>query len=324
MTMEKRIRRYTVLVNEDGMRLDEFLAYKIARLSRSQANTCIKSGAVSVEPYRPAKPSLKLHTDDVVALSQTMSGDEPMYDEVAILDETEDFWVFHKPAGMAVHPTANIYHNTLTRFVETQLGCKGFVVHRLDKETSGVLLMAKTPEAGRALDGLFPSRSVQKTYDAVVCHTSGKYYPGMRFDVDIPLGFAGIVLPRITMGVGDLPAHTTFECTATRGDFAWLRADLHSGRQHQIRVHLALHGTPILGDKLYLFGERFYKDYLDGKDVPMYSPPRHLLHASDLSFEWKGRQYSWHDPVPELMQAVFRGPMLDSMFPTDYAALFAS
>ena len=320
--MEKRVRQYTVLINEDGMRLDEYLAYKIGRFSRSQAQSCIKAGGVSIEPYRPVKPALKIHTDDIISLTQTMSGDVPMYDEVERLDETEDFWVFVKPSGMAVHPTANIYHNTVTRYIETQMGAQPYVVHRLDKETSGILVVAKTPQASRELDALFQTRAVQKQYEAVVYNAKGRYYPGYSEDIDIPLGFAGIALPRITMGVGSLEAHTHIECTAIHGDFAWLKVDIHSGRQHQIRVHLALSGTPILGDKLYLFGESFYKDYLDGKDTPMFAPHHHLLHAAHLAFSWKGRDYSWDAASPALMQAVFKGPSLSEFFPTDYARLF--
>lgn len=320
--MEKRVRQFTVLVNEDGMRLDEFLAYKIARFSRSQASGCIKSGAVTISPYRPAKPALKVHSDDVVSLSQTMIGDEPMYDEVELLDETDDFWVFSKPAGMAVHPTANLYHNTMTRYVETQFGVPAFVVHRLDKETSGILIMAKTAQVSRAFDAMFLEHDVEKIYDAVVYNPEGRYYPGHAFEVEIPLGFAGIVLPRITMGVGELEARTHFECVEIHGEFARLRAQLHTGRQHQIRVHLALKGSPILGDKLYLFGESFYKDYLDGKETPMFTPPRQLLHASRLALDWKNRHYVWELPMPAMMQTVFRGSTLPSMFPTPYAQLF--
>ena len=190
--MEKRIRQYTVLINEDGMRLDEYLAYKIGRFSRSQANSCIKAGGVSIEPYRPAKPSLKIHTGDVISLTQTMSGDVPMYDAIERIDETEDFWVFVKPSGMAVHPTANIYHNTVTRYIETQIGAQPYVVHRLDKETSGILVVAKTPQASRELDALFQTRAVQKQYDAVVYNAKDKYYPGYTEDIDIPLGLQAL------------------------------------------------------------------------------------------------------------------------------------
>ncbi len=320
--MEKRIRQFTVLINEDGMRLDEYLAYKIGRFSRSQANACIKAGSVSIEPYRQTRPALKIHTGDVISLSQTMSGDTPMYDEVTLIDETEDFWVFCKPAGMAVHPTANIYNNTMTRYAENVLQKPAFVVHRLDKETSGVLVMAKSPEVSRELDEMFLTRNVQKQYEAVVYNAGAVYYPGYTGDIDIPLGFAGFVLPRITMGVGNLEAHTHCECTEIHGDFAWLKVDLHSGRQHQIRVHMALNGTPILGDKLYLFGEAFYKSYLDGETTPMFTSHRHLLHAASLELDWKGHHYHWQAPAPDIMTIVFHGPMTPALFPNDYSKLF--
>lgn len=320
--MEKRIREFCVMVNENGMRLDEFLALKIARLSRSRAQSCIRGGAVSIMPFRVAKPSLKVKEGDVVTISQTLVGDIAMYDDLHVIDETSDFWVFDKPAGMAVHPTGRIYHNTVTRYVESVLKSRAFVVHRLDKETSGVLLMAKTPEAGNRLGELFRAHDVEKIYEAVCLNGGGALYPGRAYEVDIPLGFAGIELPKITMGVGDLEARTRVTCESIQGAFAWVKAQLLTGRQHQIRVHLSLTGTPILGDKLYLYGESFYRRYLDGEETVQFAPPRQLLHASSLSLSWQGKTFVWSSPVPEMMHQVYRAPLTEAMTPTDYSKLF--
>ena len=320
----KRIRQYTVEIPEDGMRLDEFLSYKIARFSRTRAAACIRGGGVSLDPFRPPKPALRIHVGDTVTLSQTMSGDAPQYEDVRMIDETQDFWVFDKPAGMAVHPTANIYHNTLTRYIETQIDQKPYVVHRLDRETSGVMIVAKNPEASRELDALFLSRHVHKQYDAIIYNSGNRYFPGKQENIDLPLGFAGRVLPRITMGLGDLEAHTAITCTEIHNDFAWCQAAIHSGRQHQIRVHLALTGTPILGDKIYLFGEAFYKSWIDGEDVPPFSPSRQMLHASRLAFEYHGKSFTYDVPAPDIFHQLFRSQQTESMFPTDYARLYKS
>ena len=277
---------------------------------------------MAVEPYRIVKPSLKVHTDDIVSITQTMTGDVPMYDELRIIDENDDFWVFDKPSGMAVHPTANIYNNTVTRYIETVLNAKPYVVHRLDKETSGILVVAKNPDANAELGRIFFEQAAIEKYEAVCLNPGGIYYPGAALDIDIPLGFAGIVLPRITMGPGNLPARTTGVCTGIHDQLAWLKLDLHSGRQHQIRVHLALNHTPVVGDKLYLFGEAFYRAWLDGELPPSFTPHRHLLHASGLSFLWRGNECSWHVPAPDIMHAVFKGPLTSAMLPTDYSQLF--
>jgi len=311
-------------MNETGMRLDEFLAYKMGRFSRSQANHCIKSGAVSIEPYRETKPGLRVRLGDRVSISQAMVGDVPQYDEVVPLFENDDFWCFDKPAGMTVHPTANIYHNTMTRYVEVVLGMKPYVVHRLDKETSGVLLMAKDPEVSRRLGEMFLTHSVQKQYEAIVYNAGCSYFPGSQRHIEIPLGLAGVVLPHMTMGAGHLPARTEVCCDNIFGHFARLKLGLHSGRQHQIRVHLALTGTPILGDKLYFFGEQFYKDYLDGKPVEKFSSHRHLLHARRIAFEWRGIPCVVEATTPMLFEEVFRGSCTAAMFPTPYAALYES
>lgn len=323
MTTEtQRIREFEVRINEEGIRLDEFLAIRIGRMSRSQANACIKSGSVGIEPFRNLKPSMKVHVGDKISITQRLSGDVPMYDALVLLDETEDFWVFDKPAGMAVHPTANIYHNTVTRYIETQLKAQPYVVHRLDKDTSGVLLVAKNADVVGELGALFLSHDVEKEYEAVCINPRGKFYPGSRIDIDIPLGFAGIVLPRITMGPGSLNALTHIECTDIHDDLAWLRVKIDTGRQHQIRVHLAMNGTPIVGDKLYFCGESFYKDFLDGEPTPQFAPVRHLLHAASLGLRWQGRDYRWHAPIPEIMTSVFRSNTATTWFPTDYARLY--
>lgn len=320
--IEKRIRQFEVLQNEDGLRLDEFLAFKIARFSRSQANTCIKAGAVSICPYRPTKPALKVRAGDIVSISQTMTGDTPQYDDINLLYENDDFWCFDKPAGMAVHPTANIYHNTVTRYVETQLNAQPFVVHRLDKDTSGVLLMAKSPSVSKLLGNAFLSHEIHKEYIAIIYNAKAHYYPGASDDIRIPLGLAGRVLPNMTMGMGSLDAHTEVHCIDTCGDFAKLNLILHSGRQHQIRVHLALTGTPILGDKLYFFGEQFYKDFLDQKIVPNFTPHRHLLHANKLSFLWNNKSFDFSAPLPPVFDEVYKAQPSEAFFPTGYAKLF--
>ncbi len=320
--MEKRIRQFEVLLNEDNMRLDEFLAFKMGRFTRSQANMCIKAGAVSIVPYRQTKPALRVHPGDVVSISQTMVGDVAQYDELELIFDHPDFWCFNKPAGMAVHPTANIYHNTVTRYVETQLNAAPYVVHRLDKDTSGVLLMAKTPDVSKTLGEAFLTHQIRKQYVAIVYNAGGRYYKGAEDHIEIPLGLAGRVLPNMTMGMGSLDAHTEVHCDDVHGEFARLHCLLHTGRQHQIRVHLALTGTPILGDKLYFFGEQFYKDYLDKLDVPQFTPHRHLLHAEKLAFTWKGQDFEFQAPAPILFDEVFKSDCSDNYFPTGYAQLF--
>ena len=77
-----------------------------------------------------------------------------------------------------------------------------------------------------------------------------------------------------------------------------------------------------MGDKLYLYGESFYKAWCDGENVPQFTPPRHLLHAAHLSFDWEGRTYMYDSPVPDLMSAVYRSELTEMMFPTEYARLF--
>jgi 23S rRNA pseudouridine1911/1915/1917 synthase len=192
-----------------------------------------------------------------------------------------------KPAGLPMHTTAKFWKNTLVAILRERYPEEGLqICHRIDRETSGVLLIARTREAASFLKRAFASRLVKKTYLALV-HGVPSPASGV---IDAPMRLIECQ-SHLMMGVeeGGLPAVTRYQVHTAFAKHALVEAWPESGRQHQIRVHLAHLGHPIVGDKLYGAGEQAFMDYCDSGMTPELLAlfdglPRHALHAARLSF----------------------------------------
>jgi 23S rRNA pseudouridine1911/1915/1917 synthase len=244
-------------------RLDSFLSGEGRMPSRSKAQAAISDGLVTVNDIVVRKPAHRLQEGDRVDLSQpdepsTPSHITPLPVPLPILYEDSSCMVVFKSAGIAVHPGAGmdpgemtVLHGAAHLLQERGLPFSpgAVLVHRLDKETTGCLLLAKTPEAHRELQKQFESRTVRKQYLALVAGIP----PLDRATVDAPIGRS--VRDRTTMAVsaslGSREAQTTYVVIARGPHAALLRCDLHTGRTHQIRVHLQSIGHAILGDDTY-------------------------------------------------------------------------
>ncbi len=193
---------------------------------------------------------------------------------MTVLYEDDALLGVDKPAGMLVvagrGPAAE--ENTVLKQFSKQAGRRLFVVHRLDRDTSGVLLFAKRADAHRKLCGLFESRRVHKTYLAIVDGVVGK--PGV---IDKPIREFGS--GRMGVSCGGKPSKTRYKPLESRGNASLLEVEPESGRRHQIRVHLHSIGHPVLGDPLY------------GKKTGLSEKaPRLMLHAWKLEFSWMGKK----------------------------------
>ncbi len=264
-----------------GWRLDRFLRKKIPRLSRTRVQRVIR-GECWIDG-RPCKPSSVVSAGQRVTFRRPAPAEPEAPRELPLLYEDEAFYALDKPAGIAMHPTAKWHFSTVTavlreKFPQEQLQ----ITHRLDLETSGVLLIARTYEAAVALKGAFARRRVHKKYVALV-------HGALEGEgvIDAPLGLAG-GLVRVKMAVRDdgLPSRTRWQARARHGAYTLVDCWPETGRQHQIRAHLDHIGHPIVGDKLYP-DERLFADYQDhgweavaGK-LPL---PRQALHAAELRF----------------------------------------
>ncbi len=277
--------RFTVEGECDGFRLDQFLKKKIRRLSRNRIQRVIR-GECFVEGVR-AKPSQRVHFGQTVMFKRPPPPEPEVPRNISVLYEDPWFYVIEKPAGLPIHPTARYHHSTLTsvlreRFPEEPLQ----VAHRLDRETSGLMIVARHKEAASSLKQAFARRQIQKRYLAIV-HGSPKEE---AFFSEEPLGPTPERV-RVKMGLrslaeGGLPAKTEFRVVSRYANYTLVECTPLTGRQHQIRVHLYALDHPIVGDKLYP-DEQIFIDWSEqGFDAVRDRLPleRHALHAAGLGF----------------------------------------
>ena len=263
----------------DNTRLDVFVASS-AQVSRSRAAALISEGLVTVNG-RLASKSVKLHPGDTVGVDLPQAKPYTALPQDIPLDiryEDGDLLVVNKPKGMVVHPAAGNFENTLVNAVlyhcgDSLSGIGGVmrpgIVHRIDKNTSGLLLVAKNDRAHNSLASQIKEHSLTREYEAVV-------YGNIKDDtgtVDAPIGRHPV--KRKQMAVTDKnskPAVTHYKVLERFGDFTHIRCRLETGRTHQIRVHMSYIGHPLAGDEVY--GPRRVIKSLEGQ----------CLHAKKIGF----------------------------------------
>ncbi len=215
-----------------------------------------------------------------------------------VIHEDAEMLVINKPAGLVCHPTkAGVYSSLISR-VRLHLGAasRPQLVNRLDRETSGLVFVAKTDETARALRRLWESRAVRKEYWAIV----HGHAPQDHGTIEAPLGpdNESRIAIKDRVRADGATARTDYEVkrrfTRAEGNFTWLKALPHTGRKHQIRIHLAHLGHPIVGDKLYGGDEDLYlalvEDRLTGEQHQRLILRHHALHAREVRFIWHERE----------------------------------
>ncbi len=301
----------TFSVEQAGERLDRFLAQHLTDASRVEVQRWIKEERVTVNG-RPGKASVRLAAGNTVALlrpARIEAQIEPEQVALAVAYEDADLLVVDKPAGMVVHPAPGHLRGTLVNALLgrdpslAQVGGpeRAGVVHRLDRETSGLLLVAKNSAAFARLQRQFKTRRVQKTYLALVEGVLD--VPGGRIEAPVARDPAH----RQRMAVlsenrGGRKAATAFRVldsyvstmSQQRHEFSLLEVDLLTGRTHQIRVHMAFIKHPVVGDRIY--GRRKQR-------IPC---PRQFLHAYRLAFTQPttGQRIEVESSLPADLQGV--------------------
>ena len=244
-------------VEVESARLDEYVARKVVRLSRTQARKLIVDGLIVVEDVT-VKPSFRVTFGQVIKVLSgfsEFSALEPEDIPIEILYEDDDILVVDKPAGLAVHPGAGHPSGTLVNaLIYLRPALKGIgsserpgIVHRLDLDTSGVMVIAKNLASHAHISEQFAQRSVNKIYLALV---KGRLTQTEAI-IDAPIGRDPSNRQKMNVVDGGKSAKTRYKVLRSIGDHQLLEVKLLTGRTHQIRVHLASIGHSIIGDSLY-------------------------------------------------------------------------
>jgi 23S rRNA pseudouridine1911/1915/1917 synthase len=297
----------TVPSEEAGTRLDTYLARAVPDLSRSRAERLIEEGHVLVDG-RPARPATRVQAGSRVIVELPPPEPLALVPEpipLRIVYEDPEILVIEKPAGLVVHPapghpTGTLVHALLGHaesLAESDDPTRPGIVHRLDKDTSGLMVVAKTERARLWLVDQFAQRRVHKRYLALL---AGAVTPDEGV-IDAPIGRHPVHRQRMAIvpeARGGRPARTAYRVLERFPGYTLVEAFPETGRTHQIRVHFASQGWPVVGDPVY--GGRRATRAAEALGLA-----RQFLHAADLRFTLPdGREYSFHSELPDDLAAV--------------------
>ena len=293
-----------------GIRFDKALAALVPQFSRSRIQQWLEAGLITIDDVPVRAKAIASGDETVLIRPQAAPEDQaftPQEMELAIVHQDKALVVIDKPAGLVVHPAAGNWSGTLLngllfRFPELAQVPRAGIVHRLDKDTSGLMVVARTIEAQTDLVRQLQARSVGREYLALVWGA-----PQITGRVDAPIGRHARerVKMAVTSHASAKPAVTHYERLGTGTldgkPVSLLRCRLETGRTHQIRVHMQSIGFPLVGDTLY------------GKTHLASAFPRQALHAQRLALVHpaSGKDKAWAAPLPQDMQDLLRAAGID-------------
>jgi 23S rRNA pseudouridine1911/1915/1917 synthase len=288
-----------------GLRLDQALARALPQYSRARLQAWIEAGAIRVDG-RQLRGKDKVLGGEQVEVAARLEADERVVPEaqpLAIIHQDRALFVINKPAGMVVHPGAGNPRRTLQNALlaldpKLALVPRAGLVHRLDKDTSGLLVVARTPEAHSRLVAALAERQIERFYLAIC---NGAMTGGGT--VDAPIGRHRTQRTRMAVRNDGRESVTHYRIVKRYRDHTLVRVQLETGRTHQIRVHLAHIGYPVVGDPVYGGRRRSPAGCSPALRAVLGAFARQALHAARLALAhpMTGRALEWEVPLPEDM-----------------------
>ncbi len=278
---------FTVKTEQSGLRLDQAMASSITQLSRTQSRKILAEGGVFVDKKRVKVAGRPVRTGQRVVVHYneqlTAQKDTAPPKDVPIIEINADYLVVDKPSGLFSAPTPESDRNDLIYLLKQSLQQQGkpnglFLVHRLDRPTSGLMVVARRTQAAAELSGYLESHLMKRSYLALCLAPQDD-----AATLDQP--------------VGEKAARTHFRVLERRGPIALVEAQLETGRMHQVRIHAEAWGAPILGDSKYGRQELRRFTQLTGEKLPTVG--RLALHAHRLEIPEQGKMRCFEQPLPE-------------------------
>lgn len=295
-----------------GLRADQYLKRRIGRISRCRAQRIIDSCDFLLDGQK-IRPSSRVKHGQKATLKRFAPDQKTDINSFVVqkIFEDDDLLVVNKPAGLNIHPSANCLYKTLTYWLRVNYPTQKInPCHRLDKETSGILVCAKNKKTESAVKSSFMRKDVTKIYLAVVTGAITK-----ATLIDIPLGLQkdrGLVAIRMIEDRDGKEAITKIRPLLIDSvtNRTLVLCMPKTGRQHQIRAHLSIIGHPLVGDKLYGQNDEFFDNYCRNKDEDLYvlSHPRHALHAARLRIRFKDKNLVFTCPLPNDLSSLIEKP----------------
>jgi 23S rRNA pseudouridine1911/1915/1917 synthase len=308
----------TVPVEAAGRRLDQVLAELFPDYSRSRLQAWVRAGRVAVDGGPLTRPREPLRGGERIELEPLAEPDtrwtpEPM--ALRVIHEDADLLVIDKPAGLVTHPAVGNWQGTLVNGLlhlapELATLPRAGIVHRLDKETTGLLVVARTLTAHAALVAALANREVRREYLAVVHGV-----PTGGGTVDAPIGRHRVDRTRMAVTPGGRPALTHYTVAERFRGHALLDVRLETGRTHQIRVHLAHVRHPLVGDPVYGGRARLPPDASPELIAALRGFRRQALHAARLALVHprSGASLAWEAPLPDDLAALLAALRADAL-----------
>jgi len=312
---------YSVDEIHDNYRLDQYTQIYLSNFSRESLKKKIADGEIKIIGRdHKLRPSTKVHFKEQVTIEipRTIQEDEYWKGEKIELIETPEIvyednglLVISKPPFMSTHPTGRHLFNCATVFFEAKLGHVCHSIHRLDRETSGILILGKNPQVASKLTPLFEEGKVKKCYFFVAKTEDAPkedfFIANERLGTD-ETGLKRVYIKHFEKDSDQgKRAQTTFKILHRENNYILGLAFPHTGRQHQIRVHAMINNLTLLGDKLYLGSYEIFQRFKDNrpseKDHNLMEIPRHALHSIAINLEYGTSRKTFVAPVPGDLKA---------------------